>query len=200
MSQRIHDTFLETAESISTRLYDAIVESGPCSLRKRRDLPLPDMLCRAVAGQQLSTKAASTIWKRVVELCDQTPVAEFALEADPLTLRQCGLSSSKTKAIQAIAQAYREGQLEEDVLNQLATDDRSARLTQIWGVGQWTADMINMFYFGDKDVWPAGDLTVWKTLERLTDKRRNHNKTAAKFAPKRTYLALYMYAIADRQT
>lgn len=53
--------------------------------------------------------------------------------------------------------------------------------------------MINMFYFGDRGVW----LTVINTLQTLTGKRRKPDKTASQFAPKRTYLAMFMYRIAD---
>jgi DNA-3-methyladenine glycosylase II len=75
--------------------------------------------------------------------------------------------------------------------------ERSAALTSIWGVGQWTADMMCMFYFGEHDVWPDGDVGARKTLERLTNRRRSTIRTAQLFAPHRSYLALYMWAHAD---
>jgi len=99
--------------------------------------------------------------------------------------------------MKAIVAAESEGRLEVETLRELVHEERSMRLTSIWGVGQWTADMMSIFYFGDQDVWPETDITVWKTLERLTSKRRNTTRTAALFAPHRSYLAMYMYRIAD---
>jgi DNA-3-methyladenine glycosylase II len=68
---------------------------------------------------------------------------------------------------------------------------------EIWGVGQWTADMLGIFYFGERDIWPDTDLAVWKTLQRLTSRRRKTTLTAAKFSPQRSLLAKYMWRIAD---
>ena len=79
----------------------------------------------------------------------------------------------------------------------LSVADRNERLTALWGVGPWTADMMNMFYFGEADIWPDGDLAARKTLEGLTSKRRKTVRTAAHFKPYRSWLALYMWAHLD---
>ncbi|MEM8810884.1 MAG: DNA-3-methyladenine glycosylase 2 family protein, partial [Cyanobacteria bacterium P01_G01_bin.38] len=75
--------------------------------------------------------------------------------------------------------------------------DRAQRLTAIWGVGQWTADMMSIFYFGDPDIWPDGDVTARTNLIQLTSARRKTTLTAARFAPHRSYLALYMWRHSD---
>ncbi|MEL6896696.1 MAG: DNA-3-methyladenine glycosylase 2 family protein, partial [Planctomycetota bacterium] len=165
--------------------------------RTDNETPLAERLCRAVAGQQLSTKAAATIWGRVVQSRGRRTLVNHVAAADIEQLRECGLSGSKAKAMKAIVAAEREGVLDVKSLKQLRHAERSARLTSIWGVGQWTADMIGMFYFRDADIWPASDITVWKTLQRLTNEDTDHTLTAQEFAPHRTYLALYMYAIKD---
>lgn len=197
VSQKIHQSFLEIAGDLSPILADAIGKVGPVRLRKRKKTPLAETLCRAVAGQQLSTKAASTIWGRVLELADEAALVDFLSSSSIQDLRSCGLSESKCKAMQAIARASEEGLLDVDTLRRLDHGDRSRRLTSIWGVGQWTSDMIGIFYFADPDVWPDGDVTVGKTLERLTSRRRKTANTARRFAPYRSYLALYMYQVAD---
>ncbi|MGD1906682.1 MAG: DNA-3-methyladenine glycosylase family protein [Leptolyngbyaceae cyanobacterium] len=176
---------------------EAIARTGPVELTPRQDLPLPERLCRAVAGQQLSVKAAASIWKRVVASAEGKPLIDHFSAVDPQVLRDCGLSGAKTKAMAAIAAAALAGDLEAETLGEMATGERTQRLTQIWGVGQWTADMLNIFYFGDLDIWPEGDTTARKTLERLTSKRRKTVRTAARFAPYRSYLALYMWQQAD---
>lgn len=199
MSKKTHQEFLAIASSISAKLHSAIQAAGPIRLKRRRDVSVDVLLCRAVAGQQLSTAAAKTIWNRVVERCGDQPLISFIQASETEVLRTCGLSRAKAKSMKAIAAASEQGLLDESELAAMSTEDRTERLVALWGVGQWTADMTHIFFFGDKDVWPSGDVTVWKTFQRLIGKRRNLDRTASKFAPKRTYLALYMYQIADAE-
>ena len=106
-------------------------------------------------------------------------------------------TAAKTRAMCAIAREARAGGLEADELRDLDHATRSRHLTALWGVGQWTADMISIFYFGDEDVWPDGDIAARKTLARLTSPRRKTVRTAARFAPHRSRLALYMWRHVD---
>lgn len=193
----IHARFVETATPISLALARAIELAGPLDLPSRADLPFAEYLCKAITGQQLSTKAASTIWGRVAASAQGGDLIEHFHESRTELLRSCGLSGAKSKAICAIARTAREGGLDAGELRRLSTPERAARLTAIWGVGQWTADMMSMFYFGDPDVWPDGDVAARKTLERLTSSRRKTARTAALFAPHRSYLALYMWKHVD---
>lgn len=197
MSQVIQARFVEIAREISGELADAIANSSPLQLTPNQDSPFSERLCRAVAGQQLSVKAAASIWQRVVDSASDQPLVDYFAKVSPDTLRGCGLSSAKAKAMRAIALATLAHQLDETMLRELDHDDRTSCLTEIWGVGQWTADMMGIFYFGDPDIWPDGDTTARKNLERLTSRRRKTIRTAAHFAPYRSYLALYMWHQAD---
>lgn len=123
-------------------------------------------------------------------------MAYFA-EVEPGLLRACGLSGAKVKAVRAIAEAALSHQLDATELSLLSATERTLRLTALWGVGQWTADMMNIFYFGEPDIWPDGDVAARKTLEKLTSKRRKTARTAALFSPYRSYLALYMWRYVD---
>lgn len=185
------------AQELSPTLADAIAHTDPLELIPNRNDSLPERLCRAVAGQQLSIKAAASIWRRVVDSASDRPLIDHLSEVPPEALRACGLSGAKAKAMRAIAQAALTGELEADELAVMPRGDRTQRLTAIWGIGQWTADMVNIFYFGDPDVWPEGDTTARKRLECLTSPRRKTIRTAARFAPHRSYLALYMWRQAD---
>ena len=99
--------------------------------------------------------------------------------------------------MRSIAKAARAGELDAAELSKVAHAVRAERLTAIWGVGQWTADMMGIFYFGDRDIWPDGDVTARKTLAKLTSRRRKTVRTAERFAPYRSYLALHMWRHAD---
>lgn len=197
MSRVVHARFLDIADGLGPALKDALAASGPQSFRTRGDGPLADYLCRAVAGQQLSVTAARTIWGRVEALCEGRPLSDVLAEAEEPALRGCGLSGAKCRAVRTIAEAGRAGALVARDLAALSSEERAARLTALKGVGPWTADMVNMFYFGDRDIWPEGDVAARKTLERLTGRRRKTVRTAERFAPHRSYLALYMWRVAD---
>ncbi|PWE17502.1 DNA-3-methyladenine glycosylase 2 family protein [Marinicauda salina] len=197
MSAEIHARFIDTAAGVSPALAEAIETLGPVTLPDRTGAPFPVYLCRAVAGQQLSVKAARTIWGRVEASAGARPLLEHFHEQNEDALRACGLSGAKTRTICAIAEAARDGRLEADELAALDSAERARRLTALWGVGQWTADMAAMFYFRDPDIWPDGDVAARKTLEKLTSKRRKTARTAARFAPHRSYLALYMWRWVD---
>ena len=197
MTQAIHTRFVDIAQGLSPILADAISTTPPIQHIPRRDIPFPARLCQAVAGQQLSVKAAASIWGRVVDRAAEQPLIEYLAAVSPDTLRACGLSAAKAKAMGAIASAALTKQLDAHELAALDHGERTQRLTQIWGVGQWTADMMGIFYFGDPDIWPEGDTAARKTLERLTSRRRKTIRTAARFAPHRSYLALYMWHQVD---
>ncbi len=197
---RIHDALLEAAAGVSPTLTAAIEHAGPLSLpRRRKDELLPLRMCRAVAGQQLSVAAASTIWARLLERTEGAPLLAFVRDTDAQTLRSVGLSHAKARTMQAIAAAEADGVLDVASLGALDHPTRVSRLTEIWGVGTWTADMVGIFYFRDPDIWPDGDVTARKTLVRLTSARRKTVRTAARFAPYRSYLALHMWRAAHAQ-
>ncbi|MEO0536766.1 MAG: DNA-3-methyladenine glycosylase 2 family protein [Cyanobacteria bacterium P01_A01_bin.123] len=197
MSKAIHARFVEISKDLSPVLAEAIARTKPIELVPNQNDPFSERLCRAIAGQQLSVKAARSIWGRVVDSAADRSLVEYFAEVDPTTLRTCGLSAAKAKSMRAIALATRSGQLDAEELGALDQSDRSQRLTAIWGVGQWTADMMGIFYFGDPNIWPDGDTTARKMLERLTSPRRKTTRTATRFAPHRSYLALYMWHQAD---
>ena len=76
---------------------------------------------------------------------------------------------------------------------------KSKHLQQIWGGGQWTADMALIFFFQEPDVWPEGDISVQKIFQRYVDEGKTALDTNAAqlFSPYRSYLALYMWRIVD---
>ncbi|NER85404.1 MAG: DNA-3-methyladenine glycosylase 2 family protein, partial [Leptolyngbya sp. SIO1D8] len=178
MSKAIHTRFIEIAGDLSPELAEEIASSEPLQLVPCQDVPFPERLCRAIAGQQLSIKAAETIWGRVVGSASSKSLMDHFSAVEPTVLRTCGLSAAKVKAVRAVAQTACTGQLDAEELRGLDHRDRTQRLTAIWGVGQWTADMMGIFYFGDPDIWPEGDVTARKTLEKLTSSRRKTICTA----------------------
>jgi DNA-3-methyladenine glycosylase II len=123
-------------------------------------------LLRAIVGQQLSTKAARTIYGRVLDLFDgSTPSPEQLLEADQTDLRAAGLSGRKVEYIRDLASHVIAGELELDRLDQLADAEVIEEIVAVRGLGVWTAEMFLMFHLERPDVLSGGDLGIRKAVQ-----------------------------------
>ena len=198
MSAELHRWFIERAQTLAPSLAHAIAETGPLWFPEREDHGTAAFLSRAIVGQQISSKAAAGIWSRIEGRAAQAGVLlkEFLAAADEEVLRACGLSANKVKAVLRIHAAEKVGELgAREVLRAIDHAGRSERLLRIWGIGQWTCDMLAIFYCRDFDVWPEGDLAVQRVFRSYIGKRKP-NRAAASFAPYRSVLALYMWRLA----
>lgn len=196
-----HFELVRTARRISRGFARAVDAVGPLGPPPRRSDPLPTYLARVVVGQQLSTTAARTIWGRleVQAQAGGLAVPAYAALASPEDLRACGLSGNKVRALQAIAAAEAAGTLAGPRLKVLSSAARFDALLALHGVGPWTAQMAALFYFREPDIWPVGDVSVRKTFARYVAEqaRWSFDDAAALFAPRRSFLARYLWQIAD---
>jgi len=123
-------------------------------------------LLRAIVGQQLSTKAARTIYLRVLDLFGgATPSPEQLLEAREADLRGAGLSGRKVEYIQDLARHVLSGELELDRLGELDDEKVIEELVAVRGLGQWTAEMFLLFHLERPDVLSGGDLGIRKAVQ-----------------------------------
>jgi DNA-3-methyladenine glycosylase II len=123
-------------------------------------------LLRAIVGQQLSTKAARTIYLRVIDIFDgQTPSPEQLLAADVTALRGAGLSGRKAEYLQDLARHVISGELELDRLDELSDEEAIAEIVAVRGLGQWTAEMFLLFHLKRPDVLSGGDLGIRKAIQ-----------------------------------
>jgi DNA-3-methyladenine glycosylase II len=137
--------------------------------RRRRRPPVDayGMLLRSVIGQQLSVKAAATIYDRMLALFGgRTPTPEELLEVEPQDLREVGLSWRKVEYVRDLAGHVISGELELDELEGLSDDEVVAELTAIRGFGLWSAQMFLIFFYGRPDVLPSGDLGIRRAAQR----------------------------------
>jgi len=119
-----------------------------------------EVLARAIAHQQLSGRAAATIWERVRISVGGAVDPEVVLRAGPEALRACGLSAAKVASMLDLSLATVEGRLDLASLGRRSDDEVVSHLVQIRGVGRWTAEMFLMSALRRPDVWPTGDLGV----------------------------------------
>jgi DNA-3-methyladenine glycosylase II len=154
-------------------------------------------LVRIVVGQQVSTAAAASMWKRFREgMPDITPNAVLALKDDEM--RGFGLSHQKAKYIRGLAEAIREEVFDPEKLADLTDEDVAAAITLLKGFGGWSAHMYLMFCLARPDVWAPGDLGIQMGLQayfRLKERPdpKKAEKLGAKFAPHRTAASLLLW-------
>jgi DNA-3-methyladenine glycosylase II len=123
-------------------------------------------LLRAIVGQQLSTKAARTIYGRVIDLFGgSTPSPEQLLEASEEDLRGCGLSGRKAEYVRDLAAHVLSGELELERLGDLSDEEVIEEIVAVRGLGQWTAEMFLIFHLERPDVLSGGDLGIRKAVQ-----------------------------------
>jgi DNA-3-methyladenine glycosylase II len=163
-----------TAAAIRTGL-DAIAaqESGIARALERVGYPEPRIrsrgyatLLRTIVGQQVSVAAASSMWNKLVLALGEDAPPHALLAADVDTLRACGLSRQKQGYARSLCELVIAGELDFDALPE-GDEDAIAVLTQIKGIGRWSAEIYLLFAEGRPDIWPAGDLAVQIGLGKL---------------------------------
>ncbi|MGE0548328.1 MAG: DNA-3-methyladenine glycosylase [Kofleriaceae bacterium] len=161
-------------------------------------------LARAIVSQQLSGKAADTIWGRVLDLYPKRkfPAAAALLATPDAKLRAAGLSGAKTAAVKDLARHVLEKRLVPTQLPRANDDEVAAMLLPIRGIGPWSVDMFLMFALGRPDVLPVGDLGIRKGMQRHFGLRKlpEANKMialAAPWRPYRTVAAWYMWRLLE---
>jgi DNA-3-methyladenine glycosylase II len=143
-----------------------IERSGLARLKPHRDYYWE--LVDSIISQQLSVKAAASIEKRFQELFDsQAPAPQAILEKSIDELRSVGLSRPKANYIKDLAQHIVDGKLKFDRLDQQSNEEITADLTDVKGIGEWTAHMFLIFCMGRLDVLPTGDLGIRNGIRAL---------------------------------
>jgi DNA-3-methyladenine glycosylase II len=208
MPPRLDATLLDRAcRSLCRRdpvLRPLIRQVGACDLRWRGD-PYR-YLVRSVLYQQLAGAAASAIEGRFkAEFGGRIPTAVRLVEAPPQRLRSVGLSRQKAAAVQSIAEAFLDGTVSARKLPHMDDEEVIAAVTQIRGVGAWTAHMLLMFSLGRPNVLPVGDYGVRKAARDLygldaLPKPHELESIAKRWQPYRSVACWYLWRHADVTT
>lgn len=186
------------------RLAPIIRSVGRCRLPDSRTHHPFVSLTRALTSQQLSVKAASTIFGRVVDLVGgpegMTPANLLAL--DPARLRAAGLSGQKVVYIKDLAAHVDDGRLDLHGLRHQSDEDVLAAITAVKGFGRWSAEMFLMFQLNRADIFPVSDLGIVKGMQRLLGmKRRPAPRTMLRAAeawrPYRSVAAWYVWRLSE---
>jgi DNA-3-methyladenine glycosylase II len=194
---------LRAADPVMARLVDEHARVVRRDLRRERPGDAYGALLRSIVGQQLSTKAARTIYGRMTDLFDgHAPTPHQLLAVDPERIRAAGLSYSKIAYLRDLAARVEDGALQLERLPELPDEEVGAQLTAIKGVGQWTADMFMMFHLGRPDVLPVGDLGIRRAVQveyrmRKPPDPKRLEKIAKPWRPYRTLACLFLWSSLD---
>jgi len=157
---------LRAADPVLRDLIDRIGPLDEDARRRGRPDDAYGALLRAIVGQQLSTRAARSIYARVLGLFGgRVPTPAELLAVEPDTLRAAGLSRAKVAYLRDLAERVDTKQLEIDHLAELSDDEVSAQLLAVKGLGRWTVDMFLMFHLRRPDVVASGDLGIRRAVE-----------------------------------
>ena len=198
-----HRKALNHLRKVDPVMADVIARVGRCTLAPRTEWTHFDALVRSIVYQQLSGKAAATIHGRVITLIGEGSEAPGRIVATPHEhLRAAGLSTQKANYVRNLAEHVIDGSLPVDSLDQLSDDEVITALTQVKGIGRWSAQMFLMFRLGRPDILPELDLGVQKGIQKAYRMRKLPTpkqvlKRGERWAPYRTVGSWYMWRILE---
>lgn len=158
-------------------------------------------LARSIVGQQISVKAAESVWQKVIgAIPDITPHTIAAAEQD--LLRTCGLSARKVTYLQDLSRHFREGDLSETAWGEMNDEAVIKQLIQVKGIGRWTAEMFLIFHLHRPDVLPLDDIGLQRAMSlHYLDKQPVDKKIMLELAkpwqPWRSVATWYLWRSLD---
>jgi DNA-3-methyladenine glycosylase II len=192
------------ADKVIRRLME---ERGPIDpeIDRRGSRPDPwEALARAIVGQQLSTRAARSIWVKLLgHFGGELPSPERLLRKRRETLRKAGLSNAKVEFLRDLAARVSDGRLDLNRLRRLPDEDVVAELIEVKGIGRWTAEMFLIFHLGRSDVVSVGDLGIRRAVQLAYGMKElpgpeELEKLAEEWRPHRTLACLYLWRSLDK--
>lgn len=195
---------LPTLRKSDPKIAWLIERVGPFAMAPPRKLTHLEALCRSIVYQQLSGKAAATIFGRFRGLWDSPdfPTAQQIMQKSNETLRGCGLSGQKVSYLRDLSQKLID---DPHFLSDVdALDDEAVveRLTSVRGLGRWSVEMFLMFHLGRLDVWPVGDLGVRKAVQLLhglsdLPPPKQMQQLGSPYAPYRSVATWYLWRLLE---
>lgn len=184
-------------QSVDAKLYSYVQRITIPDFTKRQDSFTE--LCDTIISQQLSGKAASTIFERFKALFPNKKITvDKLLRLSDEKIRSCGTSWAKVRSLKDLAQKVKNGQVLLESLDTMNDDEVKAHLVQIKGIGPWSAEMFLMFSLGREDIFSFGDLGLKKGLMKVYGMKKEPTvkqieKIVSKWRPHRTYASRVLW-------
>ena len=196
------DYWPQACKDLSKRcvVMKALIKAYPEASLRTRGNPF-ETLARAIVGQQISVKAAQSVWNKTVLAVEKIKPETLLLASDE-QLRAAGLSRQKINYLRDLAVHFAEGRIKPRRWRALADDAVIAELVEVKGIGRWTAEMFLIFYLMRPNVWPVDDIGLIRAVEKhYHDGARIERKQVLahleRFAPWATVATWYLWRSLD---
>ena len=200
MGRELHSHLIEVSKKHCKPLQTLLQKNGVIEINVPKNFPLFDCLTQTVIEQQLAYAAAKTIWQRLnkaASSADQT-LFQFCNQKNIEVLKKIGLSGNKIRAILGARSAIKNGDLNADDLLVMNYEKLHKTITSLWGFGNWSVDMIAIFYYGMTNIWSDQDLILNRGIKSLCEKTDLSPEDLLQLVnPYQSYLALHIWRYKD---
>ena len=200
MTQKIHNHLLKISAEHCKPLESIIKANGFINIEIPTDLELFDCLAQTVVEQQLSYKAAKSIWNKIKTSSEERNIKliDYFDTKYTANIRKDGLSENKIKAILGAKEAVNDGEITLKGLSEMNDIEFKASITGLWGFGDWSAEMIAIFYLGRTNIWSEKDLILNKGINQICEQcELTSHELLELVAPYQSYLALHIWRYKD---
>lgn len=171
---------------------------GTLKIISRKKSSVPEAVARTVISQMLSTKAAATIRSRVALVAESSGINEIS-SLSTQDLLSCGVSRAKARAITEFRSSYENNPEYYERWRSLPKETLFQEVNKCWGLSNWSAGILGIFYFSNKDIFPDNDAGIARAI-RLLEAKKLVKKSVVMpelCKPYRSYLALYLWRFLD---
>ncbi|MDC0225666.1 hypothetical protein OAK61_02635 [Gammaproteobacteria bacterium] len=200
MNKKAHNHLLKVGNDYCPALSQIVSNNGIIEINVDKTIDVFECLAQTVVEQQVSYKAAKSIWKKVKASAASKgfDLIDYFDEKNKSSLRNDGLSQNKIKSIMGAKKAINDGLISLEKLEQLSYDDYKKLIKSLWGFGDWSAEMIAIFYLGRTNVWSDGDLMLNKGINEIClDTETSPQQLIDMVDPFQSYLALHIWRHKD---
>ena len=200
MSKLIHKHLLKLSSEHCKPLEVIIKSNGVISIDVPKDLELFNCLAQTVSEQQLSYKAAKNIWSKVNSSSQKRKLnlIDYFDSKYINSIRKDGLSKNKIKAILGAKKAVDDGEITLKRLSEMNDIEFKKSITSLWGFGDWSAEMIAIFYLGRTNIWSEKDLILNKGINQICDQcELTPDELLTIVDPYQSFLALHIWRHKD---
>jgi len=200
VTDKIHNHLLKISAEHCKPLAAIIKANGVINIEIPTDIELFDCLAQTVVEQQLSYKAAKSIWNKIKTSSEgrNIKLIDYFDSKYVAHIRKDGLSENKIKAILGAKEAVNGGEITLKGLSEMNDIEFKASITGLWGFGDWSAEMIAIFYLGRTNIWSEKDLILNKGINQICEQcELTPHELLEIVDPYQSYLALHIWRYKD---
>ena len=200
MSKKVHNYLLKTGDKYCPLLSKIVTQNGVITIDVPKNLDVFDCFAQTVVEQQLSYKAAKSIWRKVTDSAKDMNIKliDYFDEKNFELIKINGLSKNKIKSIMGAKEAINNGSISMNIIQELPYKEYKDLVKSLWGFGDWSAEMIAIFYLGRTNVWSDGDLMLKKGIEEICENSSiTPDELVELVDPFQSYLALHIWRHKD---